>query len=79
MVNFYRHFTPDIAAVLEPLSMALKGGKKTLQWSPHLDAAFSKSKHVLTQAVPLAHPAPNANIALVTDPSDTHIGGAMHQ
>jgi hypothetical protein len=56
MVNFYRRFTPGIAAVLEPLTTALKGGKKTLQWSPHLDAAFNKSKQVLEQAVPLAHP-----------------------
>jgi hypothetical protein len=73
MVNFYHHFTPGIAAVLEPLTMALKVGKKTLQWSPHLDAAFNKSKQVLTQAVPLGHPAPDANIAVATDASDTHI------
>jgi hypothetical protein len=29
--------------------------------------------------VPLAHPAPNAAIALATDASDTHIGGALQQ
>jgi hypothetical protein len=79
MVNFYRHFTPGIAAVLEPLTTVLKGGKKTLQWSPHLDAAFNKSKQVLAQAVPLAHPTPDANIAVTTDASDTHIGGALQQ
>ena len=56
MVNFYRRFTPGIAKVLEPLTTELKGGKKTLQWSPHLDAAFNKSKQVLANAVPLAHP-----------------------
>jgi hypothetical protein len=65
--------------VLEPLITTLKGGKKILQWSPHLDAGFSKSKQVLTQAVPLAHPTPDANIALATDASDTHIGGTLHQ
>jgi hypothetical protein len=79
MVNFYRRLTPGIAAVLEPLTTALKGGKKTLQCSPHLDAAFNKSKQVLTHAVPLGHPAPDANIAVATDASDTHIGGALHQ
>ncbi len=29
--------------------------------------------------MPLAHPAPDANIALATDASDTHIGGTLHQ
>jgi hypothetical protein len=52
MVDLYRRFTPGIAAVLEPLTTALKGGKKTLHGSPHLDAAFSKSKQVLTLATP---------------------------
>ncbi len=33
MVNFYRRFTPGITAVLEPLTAALKGGKKTLECS----------------------------------------------
>jgi hypothetical protein len=79
MVNFYRRFTPGIAKVLEPLTTELKGGKKTLQWSPHLDAAFNKSKQVLKNAVPLAHPAPDAAIAVATDASDTHIGGVLNQ
>jgi hypothetical protein len=38
-----------------------------------------RSKQVLAAAVPLAHPAPNAAIALATDASDTHIGGALQQ
>jgi hypothetical protein len=79
MVNFYRRFTPGIAAVLEPLTAALKGGKKTLEWSAALDNAFQCSKQVLASAVPLAHPPPNAAIALATDTSDTHIGGALQQ
>ncbi len=44
-----------------------------------LDNAFQRSKQVLAAAVPLAHPAPNAAIALATDASDTHIGGALQQ
>jgi hypothetical protein len=79
MVNFYHRFTPGIAAVLEPLTTALKGGKKTLQWSPHLDAAFNKSKQVLASAVPLAHPAPDAANSVATDASDTHIGSVLQQ
>ncbi len=65
MVNFNRCFTP--------------GGKKTLEWSAALDNPFQRSKQVLTAAVPLAHPAPNAAITLATDASDTHIGGALQQ
>jgi hypothetical protein len=79
MVNFYRRFTPGIAAVLEPLTTALTGGKKTLEWSAALDNTFERSKQDLAAAVPLAHPAPNAAIALAMDASDTHIGGALQQ
>jgi hypothetical protein len=44
MVNFYRRFTTSIATVLEPLTTALKGGKKTLKWTPTIDSAFQRSK-----------------------------------
>jgi hypothetical protein len=57
MVNFYLRFKPGIASVLEPLTTSLKGGKKTLEWTPSLDSTFQQ----------LAHPAPNAAIALTTD------------
>jgi hypothetical protein len=74
MVNFYCRFTPGIAAVLELLTGALKGGKKTLEWTPALDSAFQHSKQVLAAVVQLAHPAPNSADALATDASNTHIG-----
>ena len=79
MVNFYRRFTPGMAAALGPLTTALKGGKKSLEWTPALAAAFKHSKQVLTAAVPLAHPAPTAAIALASDASNTHIGGSLQQ
>jgi hypothetical protein len=79
MVNFYRRFTPGIAALLELLTTVLKGGKKTLEWTGHPPCTFQCSKQVLTMAVPLAHPAPNPAIALATEASNTHIGIALHQ
>jgi hypothetical protein len=79
MINFYRRFTPGIAAVLEPITAPLKGGKKTLEWSMALDKVFQCSKQVLDEVVPLAHPAPNTAIALATDASNTHIGGPLLQ
>ncbi len=36
-------------------------------------------KCLLAAAVPLHHPAPNAELSLATDASDTHIGGVMQQ
>jgi hypothetical protein len=80
MVNFYRCLTPGIAAVLEPLTAALKeGGKKTLEWSAALDNTFQRRKQVLAATVPLAHPSPNSTIPQATDASDTHIGSALQQ
>jgi hypothetical protein len=32
MVNFYRRFLPGIARTLQPLTNALKGAPKTLEW-----------------------------------------------
>jgi hypothetical protein len=46
VVNFFRRFTPGTAAVLEPLTAALKGGNKTLEWTPALDSAFQRIKQV---------------------------------
>jgi hypothetical protein len=60
MVNFFRRFTPGTAAVLEPLTAALKGGNKTLEWTLALDSAFQVTATGNAVAVPPAHPAPNA-------------------
>ncbi len=55
MVNFYSRFLPGIARTLQPLTDALQGAPKTLEWLP--TAAFGAAKAALTAAVPLAHPA----------------------
>jgi hypothetical protein len=77
MVNFYRRFLPGIARTLQPLTDALRGASKTLEWPPA--AAFGVAKAALAAAVPLAHPAPNAVLSLATDASDTHMGGGVLQ
>jgi hypothetical protein len=79
MVNFYHRFLPNCAQVLKPLTDLLKGGAKTLQWTATAQEAFQKAKCLLAAAVPLQHPAPNAELSLATDASDTHIGGVMQQ
>jgi hypothetical protein len=81
MVNFYRRFLPKIAQILTPLTNLLKGKDlpKVLPWDQQHDAAFAAAKAVLAAAVPLAHPWPEAALALPTDASDTHIGGVLQQ
>jgi hypothetical protein len=79
MVNFYRRFLPNCAQVLKPLTNLLKGGPKTLQRTAAAQEAFQQAKRLLTAAVQLQHPAPNAELSLATDASDTHIGGVMQQ
>ncbi len=79
MVNFYRCFLPKCAQILKPLTDLLKGGAKTLEWTVAAQEAFQNEKSLLAAAVPLQHPAPNAELSLATDASDTHIGGVMQQ
>ncbi len=79
MVNFYRRFLPGIARMLQPLTDALKGAPKTLEWPPATATAFGVAKATLAAAVPLAHPAPNDVLSLAIDASDTHVGGVLQQ
>ncbi len=78
-VNFYLRFLPNCAQVLKPLTDLLRGGAKTLECTVSAQEAFQNAKRLLAAAVPLQHPAPNAELSLVTDVSDTHIGGVMQQ
>jgi hypothetical protein len=79
MVNFYRRFLPKCEQILKPLIDLLKGGAKTLEWTVSAQEAFQNAKRLLAAVVPLQHPAPNAELSLATDASDTHIRGVMQQ
>ena len=80
MVNFYRRFLPGVARTLVPLTSATVGAPKgPLDWSPAMEASFQACKDALLQAVPLHHPAPNAELSLAVDASDTHVGAALQQ
>jgi hypothetical protein len=50
-----------------------------LEWTVSAQEAFQDAKRLLVAAVPLQHPAPNAELSLATDASNTHIGGVMQQ
>ncbi len=83
--TFSRHgeFLPPFCAQLltgvAPLTDLLKGGPKTLELTGMAQEAFQNAKLLLAAAVPLQHPAPQAEISLATDASDTHIGGVKQQ
>ncbi len=78
--KLYRHFLPNCAQVLKPLTNHLKGGGgETLQWTAATQEAFQQAKRLPAAAVPFQHPAPNAELSLTTDASNTHIGGVMQQ
>jgi hypothetical protein len=79
MVNFYRRFLPNYAQLLRLLTDLLKGGAKTLEWTTSAREPFQNAKRLLAAAVPLQHPAPNAEHSLATDASDTHTKGVMQQ
>jgi hypothetical protein len=79
VVNFYCHFLPKYAQILKPLTDLLKGGAETLEWTISAQEAFQNAKCLLAVVVPLQHPAPNAELSLAIDASDTHIGGVMQQ
>jgi hypothetical protein len=50
-----------------------------LEWTGFAQEAFQNAKRLLAAAVPLQHPASNAELSLATDASNTHIEGVMQQ
>lgn len=83
MCNFYRRFMPHAAQHQAPIQALIVGNKKNdkspVAWTPDAEAAFEKCKQDLIDATCLAHPAPLAEITLVTDASDTAVGAVLQQ
>jgi hypothetical protein len=51
----------------------------TLEWTASAQEAFQNAKCLLAAVALLQQPAPNAELSLATDASNTHIGGVMQQ
>lgn len=82
MLNFYRRFLPRAAEVQAPLNNLLQGnvkGKTPVDWTTETIRAFEATKESLARAALLAHPQPNANLAIFTDASDFAVGAALQQ
>lgn len=74
MVNFYHHFIPGAAGIT-------RGQKPTheVDWSVEGYAAFTPAKVALATAAMLAHPLPDAPIAITTEASDCLVGAVLEQ
>lgn len=83
MYNFYRRFIPRASDIQGPLNAALAGPKKRGQqeitMTPEMLTAFTDCKSAISKATMLAHPDPDAELAIYTDASDTGIGAVLQQ
>ena len=82
MLNFYRRFISKATQLQAPLNDLLQGnikGKTPVNWNPEAQVAFEHCKEGLAQAALLAHPEPDATLALVCDASEFTVGAALHQ
>lgn len=83
MLNFYRRFIPNAAQLQAPLNAVLSGpkvkGSHPVAMTAELLKAFEDCKTSLSRATLLAHPEPSADLAIVTDASDSAIGAVLQQ
>ena len=83
MFNFYRRFVPVAAKVQAPLNILLAGPKtkpsQSITFTQEQSEAFDACKTSLADAVMLAHPESDAELAVYTDASDNAIGAALQQ
>lgn len=82
MINFYRRFLKDAAksqALLHDLLTGPVKGSHPVTLTGDTLNAFEECKQSLCNAALLAHPNTHAKLALLTDASDTTIGGVLQQ
>lgn len=81
MLNFYRNHIPKAVESQSILSRYLHNAKKNdrtpIQWTPDADSAFRECKSQLENAVTLAYPSVDATLSLMTDASNTCMGGVL--
>jgi hypothetical protein len=78
MVNFYRRFIPAVANILLPLTDTLRADWSWI-WAPAMQHSFQLVKDTLTEVATFTHPDPAADLSLVVDASNTHIGAVLQQ
>ncbi len=82
LVNFYHRFVKGAAKLLKPLSNCLRGGKSSkdpVDQSAEFLAAIEAAKQAVAEAALLAHPISGAEICLMVDASNVHVGASLQQ
>jgi len=82
VINFYRKFVPGAAAMLRPLTDALRGSprpKTAVEWTAERRTAFKAARAALGKATNLAYPRLGADMGLMVDASADHVGAALQQ
>ena len=79
LMNFYHHFLPHCAELMQPLHSLLKGKSQSLTWTDAATASFRATKDALAKASLLTYPTPNAPTCLMTDASDMAVGAVLQQ
>lgn len=82
LVNFYRRFVPNCAALLRPLEDLLRNSKSPtapLSWSDEAQWAMEKTKAALASATLLVHPTPDAPTSVMVDASSFAVGATLQQ
>ncbi|CAB0033076.1 unnamed protein product [Trichogramma brassicae] len=83
IINFYRNSIPHAAEMQAHLNKFLsdsrKNDKRPVDWDDSATAAFERCKQSLVDVALLDFPRPDAPIRVVTDASDTAMGGALEQ
>ena len=81
LINFYRRFIPNCAAILQPLTDLLSGkhSKKSFQLTDTATSAFNTIKSALAKATLLNHPSSEAPYCLMVDASNVAVGGVLQQ
>lgn len=82
LVNFYRRFVPQCAAILHPLHSLLSGpgsAASVLDWNDQATTAFRLIKDSLADAALLAYPQPGIPQCVMVDASDTAMGAVLQQ
>lgn len=83
MINFYRSHLPHAVMLQQELNKLLHGAKKRdktrIEWTTETNEAFEKCRVSLKNAVTLTHPLEGVPLALMTDASDSCVGGVVQQ
>ena len=80
LVNFYHHFIPHCADILQPLRTLLASAHNNhniLQWNEESLQAFSKITQAIADVSLLSHPHTDVPTHIMTDASDTAAGAVL--